>query len=124
MPASTPAEVDRMFAECMNAGDVEGVVALYEPGAVMVAPHGPASCGHDAIRARIRELVASEFEIAVEVVAVHQSGDTAVVYNNWSGARRGPCGERLPAAGKALEVVRRQPDGSWLFLVDDPFGRR
>ena len=25
--------------------------------------------------------------------------------------------------GKTIEVVRRQPDGNWLFVIDDPFAR-
>jgi uncharacterized protein (TIGR02246 family) len=121
--ARTPADVDRLFAERVNAGDVDGVVALYEPEGVLLSVDGPHSRGHDAIRARIRQLVEMEFEVACNVVAVHQAGDTAVLYNDWQSTRRGPCGERLASSGRALEVVRRQPGGSWLFTIDDPFGR-
>jgi uncharacterized protein (TIGR02246 family) len=121
--ASTPAEVDLLFAERINAGDLEGVLALYEAGATFVPPGESAITGVAAIRERIAAIIASEFEISVTTTAVHESGDTAAVYNDWTSFRRGPCGERLASAGKALEVVRRQADGSWLCLIDDPFGR-
>ena len=41
-----------------NAGDVEGLVALYEPGAVLAAPSGRLSTGHDEIRRAYAELLA------------------------------------------------------------------
>jgi ketosteroid isomerase-like protein len=120
--ADAPEDVDRLFAECLNAGDVAGVVALYEPGATLVRPGG-AAVESGTIEASVRSWVDNELTLQCNVIAVHGSGDTRVLYNDWRGTRRGPCGELLNIAGKALEVVRRQPDGSWLFLIDDPFGR-
>jgi ketosteroid isomerase-like protein len=40
MAAKTPEDVDRLFEERVNAGDVDGVLALYEPGATLVMPEG------------------------------------------------------------------------------------
>lgn len=122
MDARAPADVDRLFAERLNAGDVEGVVALYEEGGVLAGGEGPAR-GHDAIRERVRAMVEAEVHVECSVVAVYEAGDVAVLYNNWRGTRRGPCGDRLGMEGRAIEVVRRQPDGAWLFVVDDPVGR-
>ena len=60
----------------------------------------------------------------MNVVLVVRSGeDLAVLYNDWSASAKGPDGAPFEMAGKAIEVVRRQPDGSWLFVVDDPFAR-
>ena len=44
--------------------------------------------------------------------------DLAVLYNDWTITASG-----LSLSGKAIEVVRRQPDGTWKFVIDDPFGR-
>ena len=121
--AAFPADVDRLFAERINAGDVDGVVALYEPGAVLVALSGPPAIGPEQIRERFAALIEAELNIECNVVAVHESGDTAMLYNDWRSTRRGPCGERLASEGKALEVVRRQPGGTWRFVIDDPFAR-
>jgi len=46
--------------------------------------------------------------------------DLAVLYNDWSLRADGKPAELV---GKAMEVVRRQPDGTWLFAVDAPFAR-
>lgn len=47
----------------------------------------------------------------------------AVVYNDWSLAATGPDGAAVNTTGRSIEICRRQADGTWLFVVDDPFGR-
>ena len=59
-----------------------------------------------------------------DVVKVVKAGDgLAVLYNDWNLSAKGRDGERIERAGKAVEVVRRQADGAWLFAIDDPYGR-
>ena len=41
MPARTPEECDALFAVNINRGDLEGLVALYEPKASLVQQEGP-----------------------------------------------------------------------------------
>ena len=43
MSAHTPEECDRLFAEAFKAGDVEAILALYEPGAKFVPNSGQAA---------------------------------------------------------------------------------
>jgi ketosteroid isomerase-like protein len=59
------------FAQYFNAGDMEGLLGLYEPDAVFV---------------------------------------------------RGPGGKPFTATGQTAEVLRRQPDGRWLYINDHPAG--
>jgi ketosteroid isomerase-like protein len=33
-----------------------------------------------------------------------------------------PGGSPLELAGRFTDVVRRQPDGRWLFVIDNPYG--
>jgi ketosteroid isomerase-like protein len=57
-------------------------------------------------------------------VKVVQSGDDlAMVYNDWHMSAKRPDGQPVEASGKAIEVVRRQPDGTWRFILDDPYAR-
>jgi ketosteroid isomerase-like protein len=46
----------------------------------------------------------------------------ALLYNDWTAKSVSQDGQVRESAGKAVEVVRRQPDGRWLFAIDDPFG--
>ena len=124
MPARTPGECDRLFEEHVNAGDVEAVVALYEEGGSLVQHDGGVATGHSAIRGVIARLVAMQPKLRNDVVRVVQAGEgLALLYNDWSMSARGRDGNPIERAGKAIEVVRRQADGTWRFVIDDPYAR-
>src|SRR3954451_13392182 len=48
--AMTPEDITRLFVERSNAGDADGVAALYEEDAVMAYPPGQTTVGRAAIR--------------------------------------------------------------------------
>jgi ketosteroid isomerase-like protein len=100
MPALKPEDCDRLFEYYLNAGDLNHLVMLFEP------------------------LLATRPRIKLEVVKVVQTGkDLALVYNDWTLSATGADGNPIERSGKAIEVVRRQPDGSWRFAIDDPTAR-
>jgi len=57
------------------------------------------------------------------VRVVRTADDLAVAYNDWKLSAVDAEGRPVTMQGKAVEVSRRQADGSWLFVLDDPFGR-
>ena len=121
--ATTPQDCDRLFAERANAGDVDGVLALYEPDARFVRRDGTVVQGVAELRVVITSLTASQADLQMHVARVVESGDIAVIYNDWVSTTKIDNGAVAQRAGRALEIVRRQPDGTWLFAIDDPFGR-
>ena len=108
-PAAQPEDLGRYFLERANAGDVEGLVALYEPEAVLAFPSGRLTIGHDQIRQVYAELLADKpsFSSAGQQPAI-RNGDLALTST------------RLPVGGATVEVARRQPDGSWRWVIDQP----
>jgi len=108
-PAIQPEDLGRFFLDRANAGDVEGLVALYEPGAVLAFPTGTLATGHDEIRKVYAELLAERpsFSSAGQPPAII-NGDLALTST------------RLPGGGATVEVARRQPDGTWRWLIDQP----
>jgi ketosteroid isomerase-like protein len=50
------------------------------------------------------------------------AGDVALVSNTWTATAQLPDGSTSRQAGLSADVLRRQPDGSWLVLVDQPRG--
>ena len=124
MTARTPEDCDRLFAEHVNASDLEALLALYEPGCALVKSDGTVATGHAAIRDVMERLIAMRPVIRTEVTKVVRTGDAlAIVYNDWSLTAKQADGTVVERAGRALEVVRRQADGTWRFAIDDPFGR-
>ena len=124
MPARTPEECDALFATSINSGNLEGLVALYEPQASLVQQDGTPARGTAAIREGLAGFVAMHPKITMNVTKVVRAGDDlAVLYNDWSLTAKGPDGNPMAMSGKAMEIVRRQRDGTWMFAVDDPFAR-
>lgn len=108
--AMKPEDLTRLFVERSNAGDAEGVAALYEQDAVMAYPPGGQTVGRAAIQALWEKVLANRphFE-PEEPLPTLVSGDLALTStppNDGAGAR--------------AQVVRRQPDGSWLRVLDQP----
>lgn len=119
MSARTPEDCDRLFAEYANAGNLDGVIGLYEAGASLVQQDGTVASGKTAIRQALAGMLAAGAKLRMNVIRTAPAGDDLVVlYNDWTLSAGGN-----EMKGKAIEVVRRQTDGSWLLAVDDPFAR-
>ncbi len=108
--AMQPEDLTQLFAERGNAGDAEGLAALYEPDAVLAFPLGHVTVGREAIRAVYEQMLAqvSHFEPEESLPTV-RSGDIALTTTR----------AKDEAVARA-QVVRRQPDGSWLRVLDRP----
>jgi uncharacterized protein (TIGR02246 family) len=124
MPARTPEECDRLFGEHVNASDLDALMTLYEPGASLVQHDGVVATGHADIRRVLGRLVAMRPTLRLNVVKVVRTGeDVAMVYDDWTMSAKGPDGALIERSGRAIEVVRRQTDGTWRVAMDDPYAR-
>jgi ketosteroid isomerase-like protein len=108
--AHHPEDLTRLFVERANAGDAEGIAALYEQDAVMAFPPGEQTVGRAAIRALWEKVLAQgpRFELE-DPLPTLVSGDIALTSTP---AKDG--------TGIRAQVVRRQADGTWLRLLDQP----
>ncbi len=115
MSANTPEEIHVLFLDAFNRADVEALVALYEPDAILVTGSGSA-VGHDAIRSAYGRILAGGPRMELETRAAVKSGNgLAVLHASWV-VHRGAD----EISGTSTEIVRRQHDGSWLFVIDEP----
>jgi uncharacterized protein (TIGR02246 family) len=121
--AQQPEELDTLLYAAMAAGDVEALAALYEENAIFANAGEVRMQGADALRAGLGPFAATLPRMAGEPLVVANFGDIAVIYNDWTETGVASDGQPFERNGKAIEVVRRQPDGSWKFLYDDPYGR-
>jgi uncharacterized protein (TIGR02246 family) len=120
-PPTSPQDVIRHFERLLHERDVDGLVALYEPDAVFQTPGGAVQ-GHDAIRSALQEFVALQPTIRGEIATVLEAGGTALLMNRWALEGTAPDGSPVRLGGVSADVMRRQPDGSWRVLVDNPWG--
>jgi uncharacterized protein (TIGR02246 family) len=122
MSARTPEEAHRLWAEAFSAGDLEGLVALYEPDAIVMPQPGQIVSGHAAIREALGGFLALKPKFDLRFQKALEAGDLALLFSRWTLSGTGPDGAELSLSGQTSDVVRRQPDGSWLFVIDNPFG--
>lgn len=108
--AATPEDLTRLFVERANAGDANGLAALYEPDAVLAFPPGQTTRGRDAIRAVYQQMLSMNLTFKPEQpLPTIENGDLALTATH-----------RRDGAGIRVQVARRQPDGSWLRIIDLP----
>ena len=122
MPVTRPEDMGQAFTEAFNSGNVDAVLALYESNAVLAAQPGQLASGIDAIREALKGFLALKGKLALESRYCIRAGDTALTSSKWSLRGTGPDGKPVEMAGKSAEVVRRQADGRWLYILDHPFG--
>ena len=121
MAARTADEVVVQVIQALNAGDVEAALALYEPGATFVPEPGKAVTGAEAIREVLYGFLALNPRLTIRVTQSIQSGDLALVCSRWTLKGTDPNGTPVDLAGQGADIVRRQADGTWRFVVDNPF---
>lgn len=117
--ADSPEHLHRTFQDAFNRHDLESVVALYEPRAVLVSRDGPVE-GTDAIRQRYRDVLVLQPSIAVRTLSVHRSGALAMLHGKWTMRLTAANGQDVQTEGRNTETVRQQSDGRWLFVIDNP----
>jgi uncharacterized protein (TIGR02246 family) len=122
MLARTAADVDRLFAEALSAGDLDGAVSMYEEDASYIDGQGNVARGHAQIRQALADLIAMNPTLDCYEIDVAENGDLAVLRARWTFSGTNPDGTTFEHRGRSIEVVRRQPDGSWRFTIDLPNG--
>ena len=124
MPAKRPEECDLLFGEYAASGDLEALLSLYEDGATLVSADGASHTGVEEIRKALSVLEKLRPKIRMNVFSVVEAVDNlAVLYNDAKSTIRDPDGLEREMVRRAVEVVRRQPDGTWRFVFDDPHAR-
>lgn len=123
MNANTPYEVYELFSEYFNAGTIDLLLTLYTDDAVLLASPGQEARGKNAIREALNGFLAvkGEFQLVTRPTVV-ESSDTALVMVKWTLKGTSAEGGPVEMAGQTSDVLRRQPEGNWLIVIDNPFG--
>jgi ketosteroid isomerase-like protein len=122
MPAQKPEELDVLFANAINAGDIEAALKLYEPGACLMPEPGEVASGTAAIREALGGLLNMKPRLTLDARKLAETGGIALTTAKWVLEGTGPDGKPMKIEGQSAEVARRQPDGTWLFAIDNPYG--
>ncbi|NOU32160.1 MAG: SnoaL-like domain-containing protein [Polyangiaceae bacterium] len=113
--------IDAM-TDAFNRGDIDAVMTAYEPGAVVLGRPGDPVSGTPELRAMFASFIAAKARFSFFGHEIVQAGDVAVHLTPWRMTGVDPSGAALSAEGLSVAVLRRQGDGRWLMVIDNPFG--
>ncbi|HEX2183787.1 MAG TPA: SgcJ/EcaC family oxidoreductase [Rubrobacteraceae bacterium] len=123
MDVQSPEEAVRAMVDAFNSRDLDAFMDFYEPGATLVPQPGQVASGAAAIRDAMGGFLALKGRMEVEPeLAVVQAGDVALVSGSWTLTGHRSDGEPVTMSGRVTDVLRRQPDGTWRWVIDVPFG--
>jgi ketosteroid isomerase-like protein len=117
MAVRRPSEAGKAFETLFAAGDLDGLVELYEPEAVFTNSRG-AHAGSVAIRNVLQGYLNTGASIRMNESVAFEAGELALVH--WSWTMTFPDGRT--ANGATAEVLRKSTDGTWKFVIDNPDG--
>jgi uncharacterized protein (TIGR02246 family) len=119
MSGQEPQVIHQQFEDAFNTGDIEGLMALYEPDCALVGEPGTVASGPVEVRAGLEGLLALKGTAKLITRDVVQVGDLALLSCAWTLDGTGPDGQPISIGGRTAEVARRQPDGRWLYVIDN-----
>ncbi|MFE3279194.1 YybH family protein [Nocardia sp. NPDC059239] len=115
--ADRPQQLAELFVERLAAGDLDGLVELYEAGALFAPNPATEVSGSAAIREQLADYVSAGARITLDLRRIAVIEDIALMSSNATVVGFG----EQPLVTTTTEVARRQPDGRWLYAVDHPF---
>jgi ketosteroid isomerase-like protein len=115
MAAQSPEDICRLFRQYMAEGDIESLLNLYDCEAVFLNRDAQLTRNRQELRQELTPLAAAKARFDFDVRQVIRAGDIALMHTQWEAS--------APQAMSvyAIEVARRQSDGSWRWLIGDPF---
>jgi ketosteroid isomerase-like protein len=114
MPAKSPEEICYLFKQYMAEGDLDSALSVYDQEAVFLNRSGEVKEG-EGLRQELAPFAAVKAIFDFNIKQIIQSGDIALMHTEWK------VSSPEPMSVYAIEVARRQPDGTWRWLIGDPF---
>jgi ketosteroid isomerase-like protein len=114
MPAKNPEDICRLFQQYMAEGDIDSVLSVYDPEAVFLNQSGEEKKG-DALRQELARSAEAKAKFDFNIKQIIQADNIVLMHTEWQ------VSAPQPMSVYAIEVARRQPDGTWRWLIGDPF---
>jgi uncharacterized protein (TIGR02246 family) len=122
MSTATPEQVLEAVVDAINTGNLDALLPLYESPAAFATEPGRLAHGAAGIREALDGFISMKGTLDLEVTRVLEVDDLALVVGAWSFDGTGPDGEPVRLEARNADVLRRQADGSWRFVIDNPWG--
>ena len=122
MEIPSPLDVVAQLVNAMNTCDLEMALGLFETGAAFVVKPGVVVNGIAGIRQALVGFMALKPTLTIEAQQIVEAGDVAQYCARWTIRGTGSAGNAVHISGRSSSILRRQLNGMWLFLLDNPWG--
>lgn len=119
-PATTPEQVHKNYSEYFRTSDLEGLVSLYEPEAVVIGEDGAEIKGTAKIKEMFADALKCKGTLKIETLSEHHVDNIASIRVKWHMQAIDQDGNELDVTNVASEVMRKQSNGGWLYIIDQP----
>ena len=118
-----PDMAQELFEKALKEKDLEQLCSMYSDDAVMVLKDGTFTVeGKYRIRRVFSWMIDSVEKLSVETVYKVESEDTVLYRSKYHSVFTTPDGERVDTVSSGIVVLKKQSDGSWLFVIDHQNG--
>jgi hypothetical protein len=97
-------------------GDIEALLScIYDPDAVFLNSSGEVKHSRQGLRRELAPLASAKAVFDYNITQVIRTDDIALMHTQWKAS------SPQPLSAYATEVAPRQPEGTWCWLIGDPF---
>ena len=117
-----PQDADEYFLEAVRNGDVKTAMTCFDKEAVYIGKDSKPISGMDNIEKVITELCKMKPDIKVYEHQMSPVGSDMMYWlDKWTMTATDPQGNSINMKGASANMMRKNADGIWLWLVDNPF---
>lgn len=106
-----------------NSRDIDAVMKAYEASAVVMFGPGHPVSGSAAVKAAFQGSLAVNPHFVFGEHEVIIAGDIALHLTPYTMTGKTPDGQNIRRSGLSVAVLRKQADGGWLMVIDNPQGQ-
>jgi ketosteroid isomerase-like protein len=118
----TPEEFLDSQVQEFNRGNISFLMRLYEKDACFAYKPGQTVNDLESIRQAFQSLIYMGAKLEAKPKRVLKASDLALLITEWSINGNEPDGKLINLTGRGTVVLRRQSDGTWLIVIENPWG--
>jgi ketosteroid isomerase-like protein len=118
----TPEELLNLQVQEFNKGNINFLMSLYENNACFAPRPGHVDRDLESIRRSFQALIDMGAKLDAKAQRIIYASDLALLITKLSISGTEPNGYSIKLKGRGTVVFRQQPDGSWLIVLENPWG--
>jgi ketosteroid isomerase-like protein len=122
MTPDSPGHAVELLDRAFNEGDLDAVLSIYEAAAVVVTEPRKLARGREELRSFFERVMRAGASAKQRKTHVIEADGLALFLSRWILRTGNGNPDATSQTFVATTVFRKQPDGTWKVLIDNPLG--